>query len=109
MATWTNSQPAPWLLQWPVRRPAMRWPMLLKRPSFLMSRWIISAGLPALVAWVWLLRLEAGEQAEATMFKNARDAGSGDAELSRDVLLGAALTAQSLDVIGCSEADLARQ
>src|SRR6266568_1699405 len=67
------------------------------------------ARLLALVAWAWRLRLEAGEQAEATMFENARDAGSGDAELSRDVLLGAALSAQSLDVIGCSEADLAWQ
>jgi len=43
------------------------------------------------------------------MFENARDAGSGDAELSRDVLLGAALTTQSLDVIGCGEGDLAWQ
>jgi hypothetical protein len=66
------------------------------------------AGLFALVAWAWLLRLEAGEQAEATMFENARDAGFGDAELSCDVLLGAALTAQSLDVI-CGEGDLAWQ
>jgi hypothetical protein len=67
------------------------------------------AGLLALVARAWLVRREAGEQAEATMFENARDAGSGDAEFSRDVLLGAALTAQSLDVIGCGAGDLAWQ
>ncbi len=44
MQTWTNSQPTPRLLLWPVRSPVMRWPILLKRPSFLMSMWIISPG-----------------------------------------------------------------
>ena len=65
------------------------------------------AGLLALVAGAWLLRLEAGEQTEAAALEDARDAGLGDAELGRNVLLGAALTAQSLDGIGCGERDLA--
>jgi hypothetical protein len=44
-----NSHPGPapererWL-DWPVRSPVMRWPMALKRPSFLMSMWMISPG-----------------------------------------------------------------
>jgi hypothetical protein len=33
MQTWTNSQPTPRLLLWPVRSP-VRWPTLSKRPSF---------------------------------------------------------------------------
>src|SRR6266849_2332651 len=44
IATWTNSQPMPRLLLWPVRSPVMRWPIRSKRPSFLMSIWIISPG-----------------------------------------------------------------
>ena len=43
MATWANSQPAPWLRQfW--RVPVTRCPACAKRPSFLMSMWIISPG-----------------------------------------------------------------
>src|SRR5215831_20385061 len=61
----------------------------------------------ALVAWMWLLRLEAREPAEAAAFENARDASSGDADLGCDVLLGAALTAQVFDGVGCGKRDLA--
>jgi hypothetical protein len=46
----------------------------------------------ALVAWMWLLQLEAREPAVAAAFENARDAGFGDADLGCDVLLGAAAT-----------------
>ena len=55
------------------------------------------AGFLALVAGAWLLWLEAGEQTEAAALENARDAGLGDADLGRNVLLDAALAAQSLD------------
>jgi len=67
------------------------------------------AGLVALVAWARVLLFEAGEQTEATPPEYARDAGLGDGELGSDVLLGAALTAQPLDGIGCGERDLARR
>jgi hypothetical protein len=30
MALWTNSQPTPRLLVWPIRSPVMRWPILLE-------------------------------------------------------------------------------
>src|SRR2546430_9410850 len=59
----------------------------------------------ALVAWMWLLQLEAREPAEAAAFENARDAGFGDADLGCDVLLGAALTAQVFDGVGCGKRD----
>jgi hypothetical protein len=65
------------------------------------------AGLLALVAWPWLLRFERREQAEAAPRKDARDGGFGDAELTGNVVLGAALAAQSLDGIGCGKRDLA--
>jgi hypothetical protein len=61
----------------------------------------------AFVAWSWLLRLEAGEQAEAASFEDTRDGGFGDAELAGDVLLGAALAAQSLGGVGCGARSLA--
>src|SRR5262249_51737442 len=57
----------------------------------------------ALVAWMWLLQLEAREPAEAAAFENARDAGFGDADLGCDVLLSAALTAQVFDGVGCGK------
>src|SRR6516225_2120762 len=60
----------------------------------------------ALVAWMWLLQLEAGEPAEAAAFENARDAGFGDSDLGCDVLLGAALTTQVFDGVGCGKRDL---
>ncbi len=44
MQTWTNSQPTPRRLLWPLRSPVMRWPTRSKRPSFLMSIWINSPG-----------------------------------------------------------------
>ena len=65
------------------------------------------AWLLALVAWSWLLRLEGREQAQAAPFEDARDGGLGDGELRGDMLLGAALAAQSLNGIGCGEGDLA--
>src|ERR1700746_3160915 len=65
------------------------------------------AWLLALVAWMWLLQLEAREPAEAAAFENARDAGFGDADLGCDVLLGAAPTAQVFDGVGCGKRDLA--
>src|SRR5258706_14248331 len=55
------------------------------------------ARLLALVAWAWVLRLEAGEQTEATAFEDARDASPVDAEVEGNVLLGAAVPAQSLN------------
>src|SRR5262249_34261456 len=61
----------------------------------------------ALVAWMWLLQLEAREPAEGATFETAGGAGSGDADLGRDVLLGAALTAQVFDGVGYSKRDLA--
>ena len=64
-------------------------------------------GLLAFVAWSLLLRLECREQAEAASFEDARDGGLGDAEFGGDVLLGAALAAQSLGGIGCGERSLA--
>src|SRR5262245_65898068 len=57
----------------------------------------------ALVAWTWLLQLEAREPAEAAAFENARDAGFGDADLGCDVLLGAELTAHVLECVGCGK------
>src|SRR5215831_16981213 len=60
----------------------------------------------ALIAWMWLLRLEAGEPAEAAAFENARDAGFGDADLGCDVLLGAAFTAQTFHGIARGRRDL---
>src|SRR4029077_4017883 len=65
------------------------------------------AGLLALVSRSGLLRLEAGGQTEATACKDARDAGLADVELGSDVLLGAALTAQSLNGGASGERDLA--
>src|SRR6516164_6299634 len=59
----------------------------------------------ALVAWMWLLQFEAREPAKAAAFENARDAGFGDADLGCDVLLGAALTAQVFDGVGCGKRD----
>ena len=67
------------------------------------------AGLVALIARTRLLRLDAGEEAQAAALEDARDKGLGDAELAGDVLLDAALATQSLDGIGCGEGDLARQ
>ena len=58
------------------------------------------------VAWMWLLQFEARAPAEAAAFENARDAGFGDADLGCDVLLGAALTAQVFDGVGCGKRDL---
>jgi hypothetical protein len=63
----------------------------------------------ALVAGPCLLGLETGEQAQAASFEDARDAGFGDGELAGDVLLGVALTSQSLNRIGCGARDLAWQ
>ena len=71
-----------------------------------MSKCMNFARLLALVARVWLLRIEAGEPAEAATFENTRDAGFGDAEFGRDVLLGVALTAQPLDDRACGKRDL---
>ena len=65
------------------------------------------ARLLALVAWAWVLRLEAGEQTEATAFEDVRDASLGDAKLDGNVLLGAAFTAQSLNGGASGERDLA--
>ena len=65
MQTWTNSQPMPRLLLWPVRSPVMRWPTLSKRPSFLMSMWISLAGLLALVADHRLGRLQVPDPAKS--------------------------------------------
>jgi hypothetical protein len=42
---------------------------------------------------MWLLRIETGEPAEAATFENTRDAGFGDPEFGRDMLLGVTLTA----------------
>jgi hypothetical protein len=72
----------------------MRWPTLLKRPSFLIFRWMTSPWFLVLGPWMRLLQLDAREPAEAAAFENARDAGFGDANLGCDVLLGWALTAQ---------------
>ena len=65
------------------------------------------AGLLALIAWPWLLRLERREQTEAAPPENARDTGFGDDELAGDMLLGVAPAAQSLDDIGCGGGDSA--
>jgi len=51
------------------------------------------AGLLALVSRPGLLRLDAGEQTEASAREDSRNAGPGDGELFGDMLPGAALTA----------------
>jgi len=53
------------------------------------------------------VRLEVANAAQAAAGQDARDGGFGDGELGGDVLLGAALTAQSLDGIGCGWGSLA--
>lgn len=63
MQTWTNSQPLPRELAMPVRLPVMRWPVLSKRPSFLMSMWMSPPGL-VLVADRRLGRLQVLDPAQ---------------------------------------------
>ena len=103
MATWANSQPARLAAAMAGATAGDAMADAVEAAELLDVDVDDLAGLLALVAWPGLLRLEAGEQAEAAALEDARDAGLGDAELSRDVLLGAALTAQSLDGIGCGE------
>ena len=75
----------------------MRWPTLLKRPSFLMSRWMISPGFSRSYRGLGSCGSRLESRLRPRRCEDARDAGLGDVELGGDVLLGAALTAQSLD------------
>src|SRR5712691_7415641 len=95
MQTWTNSQPMPRLLLWPVRSPVMRWPMRSKRPSFLMSMWIISL---ALVAADRLDRVKRLQLVQPKPFENPADGGRRDAGCLGDLLAGPALAAQDFDL-----------
>src|SRR5215210_3653712 len=65
------------------------------------------AGRGALVMGTWRLWLKGRKQTEAPSFEDAGNAGFGDAQLSRDLLLGAALPAQTLRGIAGGERDLA--
>ena len=69
-------------------------------PGVLMLQALVEAG-------AWLLRLETGQQAETATPEDARHTGLGDVELGSDVLLGAALTAQSLNGGASGERNLA--
>ena len=99
MQTWTNSQPTPRLLLWPVRSPVMRCPILLNLPSFLMSMWMSLARPIALVAARRLSRLEGAQPVEAEPLEDAADGGSRDAGFGGDRLAGQALTTKGFDAI----------
>lgn len=60
----------------------MRWPMPSMRPSFFMSRWIIS--LVAFVADDLWLGFEGAQLAEADPAQDGADGGSGHVELPGD-------------------------
>jgi hypothetical protein len=65
------------------------------------------AGRGALVTGTGRLRLQRRQQTETSLIEDTRNAGFGDAQLSRDLFLSAALAAQTFRGIAGGEGDLA--
>ena len=107
MATWANSQPAP--LAAAVAGAASGDAMAdgIEAAELFDVEMDDLAGLLALVAWSWLLRLEAESRLRPRRLRMRETVALEMPSSAGDVLLGAALAAQALDGIGCGERDLA--
>ena len=82
----------------------MRCPTVSNRPSFLMSRWIISPG-GAFMAPRRLGGFQVAPSVEAMADENTPDGGPRDPGLGRDAVIDAPLPAQCnhrrFDIVGC--------
>src|SRR5512145_2085565 len=98
MATWTNSQPMPRLLLWPVRSPVMRWPTRSNRPSLFDVEMEEFPRPLAFVAQHRCGRLQGAQPVQPQALEDAADGGRRDLDLERDLPAGAALAAEGGDL-----------
>ena len=97
MQTWTNSQPTPRVLLWPLRSPVMRWPVRLNLPSFLDIDVDQLAGMFASVAAHRLGRLQGFELVQPEARQDAANGGRRDRHRDGDLPAGPALAPERLD------------